>query len=86
MGTQLASPVDRLERDGSAAIDRYQVILNGVADGFMVGTIVMGSVALGFLIRDAALIGRTGEAPAPALNTGFWAGPNGGGMSLQGRF
>lgn len=80
------SALDEERRVDAVELRERGEILNGVTDGFMVGTIVMGSVALGFLIRDAVLIGRTGEAPAPALNTGFWAGPNGGGMSLQGRF
>ena len=73
-------------RDDAVALRERGEILNGVTDGFMVGSIVMGSVALGFLIRDAVLIGRSEAAPKPAVKTGVWAGPNGGGLSLQGRF
>ncbi len=82
--------LDEERREDAVALRERGEILNGVTDGFMVGTIVMGSVALGFLIRDAVLIGRSGErsggASASPWKTGFWAGPNGGGMSLQGRF
>jgi len=75
--------LDEERRADAVGVRQRGVILNGVTDGFMVGTIVTGSVALGFLIRDAVLISRN---RGPAVSTGFGVGPDGAGVAVRGRF